>query len=232
MSQKKHRKQQKTKKVVKGKHIMTIPELRRAFEHVEAFVEIHASMPKQELIQAFQKEWRLTFKKEVDEEGAKAYVEHALAEIPKKHPRHRRHHGGAVPLAGAPLLGNETRPGLYISPGVDQGSYAQVPAYVDKGFWNSEQARDYDPVAGQTHYVTRTPMGMGSNQAGGSRNKTKKRSQKGAGLLSVLQQTLFNPFMGGDVPSSPLKDAGSYVNATGMPPSPDASQRNPPYRTV
>ena len=230
MSQKKHRKQQKTKKVAKGVHVMTIPELRRAFEHVEAFVEIHASMPKQELVKAFQKEWRLTFKKEVDEEGAKAYVEHALAEIPKKHPRHRRHHGGAVPLVGAPLMGNEVRPGVYTAPGVDQGSYAMVPAYVDKGFWNPEQARGYDPVAGQTHYVTRTPMGMGSNQAGGS--KTKKRSQKGGSVMSVLQQALFNPFMGGDVPTSPLKDAASWWNVTGMPPSPDASQRNPPYKTV
>jgi len=207
---------------------MTIPELRRAFEHVETFVEIHASMPKQELVTAFQKEWQLTFKKEVDVEAAKAYVEHALSEIPKKHPKHRRHHGGAVALQGAPLLGNETRPGLYISPGVDQGSYAQVPAYVDKGFWNPEQARDYDPVAGQTHYVTRTPMGMGSNQAGG----TRKRKQNGGSLLSVLSQAIFNPFVGGDIPSSPLKDAGSYLNATQMPASPDASQRHPVYKTV
>ena len=232
----KNRKQQKTKKAkkaaVKGKHIMTIPELRRAFEHVETFVEIHASMPKQELVQAFQKEWRLTFKKEVDEEGAKAYVEHALSEIPKKHPKHRRHHGGAVALQGAPLLGNETRAGVYTSPGVNEHSYAQVPTYVDKGFQNPEVARSYDPVVGQTHYVTRTPIGMGSNQAGGSKTKTKKRKQGGGSFMSVLAQTVFNPFAGSDIPSSPLKDTGSYLNAIQLPESPDASQRHPNYKTV
>jgi len=230
------KKQRKTKKAA-AKHIMTIPEIRRAFEHVETFVEIHASMPKQELVAAFQKEWRLTFKKEVDEEGALAYVEHALAELPKKHPKHRRHHGGAVPLAGAPILGNETRPGLYISPGVNQGSYAQVPAYVDKGFWNPEQARDYDPVPGQTHYVTRTPMGLGSNQAGGSNNKKTRKQKKmqqqtGGDLGSDLRQMIFNPFASSPPPTSPLKDVGSYLNATPLPPSRDASQRHPNYQLV
>jgi hypothetical protein len=166
----------------------------------------------------------------VDEEAAKAYVEHALSEIPKKHPKQRRHHGGAVALGGAPLLANDTRPGLYISPGVNQGSYAHVPAYVDKGFWNPEQARDYDPVPGQTHYVTRTPMGLGSNQAGGTRSRTRKQ-QKGGSLMATMAQMIFNPFMGADVPSSVVKDAGSYLYAKEMPPSIDASQRHPVYKT-
>jgi len=228
------KKQRKTKKAsTKAKvHIMTIPEIRRAFEHVETFVEIHASKPKHELVTAFQNEWRLTFKKEVDEEGAKAYVEHVLSELPKKHPKHRRHHGGAIPLSGAPILGGETHPGVYIAPGVNQYSYAQVPAYVDKGFWNPEQARDYDPVPGQTHYVTRTPAGLGSNQAGGSSKTRKQRKLAGGGLWSDMRQMVFNPFMSSDPPPYILKDIGSYLNATGMPPSPDASQRHPDYKTV
>jgi hypothetical protein len=55
------------------------------------------------------------------------------------------------------------RPGIHISAGVDTGSYAVVPDYVYKGFWNPEIAQQYDPVPGQTAYVTRTPAGMGSN---------------------------------------------------------------------
>jgi len=227
------KKQRKTKKAsAKAKvHIMTIPEIRRAFEHVETFVEIHASKPKHELVAAFQNEWRLTFKKEVDKEGATAYVEHVLSELPKKHPKHRRHHGGAVPLSGAPLLGGETHPGVYIVPGVNQYSYAQVPNYVDKGFWNPEQARDYDPVPGQTHYVTRTPMGLGSNQAGGAKTrKQKKQTQQGGGLGSIMNQFVFNPFASSPSPTSPLKDGYSYLNATELPDSPDASQRHPSYQ--
>jgi len=202
---------------------MTIPELRRAFEHVETFVEIHSQMPKKELALAFQKEWRLTFKKEVDEESAMAYVEHALAELPKKHPKHRRHpmRGGAM-LQGAPIL-QDTRAGVYTVPGVNEHSYAQVPAYVDKGFWNPEQARDYDPVAGQTHYVTRTPAGLGSNQAGGRR-----RTQKQRGGMAALSEMAFKPITSTSPPST-LQIVQSYLNATGVPPSPSASQGTVPY---
>ena len=222
------KRQRKTKKASTKVHIMTIPEIRRAFEHVETFVEIHASKPKHELVAAFQKEWALTFKKEVDKEGATAYVEHVLSELPKKHPKHRRHHGGAQPLSGAPLLGGETHPGVYIVPGVNQHSYAHVPNYVDKGFWNPEQACDYDPVPGQTHYVTRTPMGLGSNQAGGAKTR-KQKKQQGAGLGSDMRQILFNPFVSSPAPTYPIKDAASYLYATDMPDSPAASQRHPNY---
>lgn len=228
MAQKKTQKTKKQKqkqKQTQSGHIMTIPELRRAFEHVETFVEIHSQMPKKELAQAFQKEWRLTFKKEVDEESAMAYVEHALAELPKKHPKHRRHpmRGGASPLEGAPIL-QDTRPGVYTVPGVNEHSYAHVPTYVDKGFQNPEQARDYDPVAGQTHYVTRTPLGLGSNQAGG-RRRTQKQ-QKGG--MSALSEMAFNPIPSSSPPST-LQIVQSYLNAKGVPPSPSASQGTVPY---
>ena len=222
------KKTQKAKKAKQSGHIMTIPELRRAFEHVETFVELHSQMPKKELAQAFQKEWRLTFKKEVDEESAMAYVEHVLAELPKKHPKHRKHsrgamRGGASPLEGAPIL-QDTRPGVYTVPGVNEHSYALVPTYVDKGFQNPEQARDYDPVAGQTSYVTRTPFGLGSNQAGG-RRRTKKQ-QKGG--MAALSEMTFKPIPSSSPPST-LQIVQSYVNATGVPPSPSASQGTVPY---
>ena len=226
----KHHKQRKTKKAKakSGRHVMTIPELRRAFEHVETFVETHSKMPKKELIEAFQEEWRKTFKKEVDTASAEAYVDHALHEVAHKDPRHRRHHGGAYQLEGAPIL-QDTRPGVYIVPGVNEHSYAQVPAYVDKGFQNPEQARDYDPVMGQPHYVTRTPIGMGSNQAGGRR--TRKRKQEGGNLMSTISQFLFRPPMAAEPPSNPMNDAVSYGMALPLPPSPDASQRHPQYKS-
>jgi len=218
---------------------MTIPELRRAFEHIEEFVELHHTVPLNTLVGQFQKEWTKTFYKEVDRESAKAYIEHVLSQLDHKNPKHRKHYGGAMALTGAPL-DYTTRPGLYITPGVDQGSYAVVPKYIDSGFWNPEQARDYDPVPGQTHYVTHTPAGLGSNTVhfGGGRKKTQKqrkqqRQQKGGDFLGDMvvaaKQFLFNPQVATAPPPTAIDDAIRGMRGQELGPSPDASQRGPNY---
>jgi hypothetical protein len=222
------KKQQKQKQA-----IMTIPQLRKAFEHVETFVEIHCKKPEKELVKLFQEEWKKTFKKEIDTKEAEAYVAHALEIIHQKHPKDRKHSGGAMALTGAPIL-QDTRPGLYISPGVNQGSYAQVPAYVDKGFWNPEIGRYYDPVPGQTTYPSATPYGLGSNAfTGGSRkNKTKKnknKSQKGGTILGAVNQFLFRPTFSTQPPPSLLDNVTSAAMAKTLPQSPDPSQTRIPY---
>ena len=234
----------KTKKAKKGEHhdgIMTIPELKRAFEHVEEYVELHHTVPLTKLVPMFQEEWKRTFYREVDRGSAKAYVQHALKQLEHKPHKERRHYGGAMALTGAPL-DYTTRPGLYITPGVDQGSYAVVPKYIDSGFWNPEQGRDYDPVAGQTHYVTRTPEGMGSNAVhfkGGSRQsqsggkKTLKRKQRGGDFLNDLyvaaKQAIFNPQVATVPPLNPIDDGIRMFRGLPVGPSPDASQRGPNY---
>lgn len=232
----KKRPTKKSKKTESSKTIMTIPELRRAFEHVEEFVEIHSEQPIETLVSHFQEEWKKTFRKEVDKGSARAYVEHALSQLKAKNPKHRKHYGGAMALSGAPL-DYTTRPGLYITPGVDNGSYALVPKYVDSGFWNPEQGRDYDPVPGQTHYVTRTPEGLGSNAVhfgGGKRVKgTRKRKQSGGDILgtmaTAIKQAFFAPQFATEPPPSFADDAirGMRGQSVGM--SPDASQRHPNY---
>jgi hypothetical protein len=235
----KTKKANKTKKASKTVHdsIMTIPELRRAFEHVEEFVELHHTVPLDKLITQFQAEWQKTFHKEVDRGSARAYVEHVLSQVEHKKPKHRRHYGGAMALTGAPL-DYTTRPGLYITPGVDQGSYAVVPKYVDSGFWNPEQARDYDPVPGQTHYVTMTPAGMGSNEVhfkGGSLGKGKRKSRKQQGgdflgdMFTAAKQLMFNPQVATVPPLNPLDDTVRVFRGLPVGPSPDASQRLPNY---
>jgi hypothetical protein len=182
-----------TKKRQTKSSVLTIPELRKAFEHVETFVELHCKKPKAVLVKLFKEEWKKTFKKQIDTKEAEAYIENELQAIHHKKPHQRKHSGGAMALQGAPIL-SETRPGLYISPGVNQGSYAQVPAYVDKGFWNPEIGRQYDPVPGQTHYPDATPYGMGSNKAlvGGTRRK-KKNQQKGGDVLGAIGQFFMRP---------------------------------------
>jgi len=208
---------------------MTIPELRRAFEHIESFVEIHCHKPKDTLIKEFRQEWVRTFKKEVDAVSAKAYVEHILDQVKHKKPHERRHAGGAMPLTGAPVSYNDTRPGVYISAGVNEGSYAQVPAYVQSGFWNPEQSHSYDPVPGQTAYVTRTPAGMGENTVkfgGGG----KKKKQQGGDLVSdmgtAITQALFR-LPASVPPANPLIDAQSAWNGRAMSSSPDATYQGP-----
>jgi len=209
-------------------HIMTIPQLRKAFEHVETFVELHHKKPHKELVSLFQEEWKLTFKKEIDAKEAEAYVDHALSEIQHKNPKDRKHSGGAMALTGAPLL-SETRPGLYISPGVNEGSYAQVPAYVDKGFWNPEQGRSYDPVPGQTHYPSATPYGLGTNRVSGGSKKNTRKKQKGGGFLD---QFFMRPVFSYDPPPSFLDNVTTGAMAKLMPQSPDPSQTQTPYKST
>ncbi len=241
-SSKKSKRHGKTKKARKSNQshdgIMTIPELKRAFEHVEEYVELHHTVPLNKLVPMFQEEWKKTFYREVDKGSAKAYVQHALKQLEHKPKKERRHYGGAIALTGAPL-DYTPRPGLYVTPGVDQGSYAVVPKYVDSGFWNPEQGRDYDPVPGQTHYVTRTPEGMGSNAVhfGGSRNRTQKqrqqKQQKGGDFLGDMwvaaKQAIFNPQIAMVPPPNPIDDGIRAFRGLPVGPSPDASQRGPNY---
>jgi hypothetical protein len=222
----------------KEKDVLTIPELRRAFEHVENFVVANMMMPRKELVEAFQKEWHLTFHKELDRADAEAYVDHVktMHKVTEAMTRKRRHSqkGGAVaPLAGAPL-DYTTRPGLYITPGVNQGSYALVPAYVDKGFWNPEPAHSYDPVPGQTRFPTLTPAGMGSNLVGGVRKaqKGRRRTLRGGATfldagLTAGKQLLMRPIPSSQPPSA-LQDAQTAAFGQPLGPSPEASQ--PAYR--
>ena len=230
---KKRTQSQKANKGVSHDGVMTIPELKRAFEHMEEFVELHHTAPLNKLIPMFQEEWQKTFYREVDRESAKAYVQHAIQQLKHKPRKEQRHYGGAIALTGAPL-DYSTRPGLYVTPGVDQGSYAVVPKYIQSGFWNPEQARDYDPVPGQTHYVTQTPQGLGSNTVhfgGGKKKRTRK--QKGGDFLGNLfvaaKQALFNPQVATVPPPTVADDAVRGFRGLPLGPSPDASQRSPNY---
>ena len=218
---------------------MTIPELRRAFEHIESFVEIHSHKPKETLIKEFRQEWVRTFKKEVDAVSAKAYVEHVLEQVKHKKPHERRHSGGAMPLAGAPVVYDSVRPGVYISPGVNEGSYAVVPAYVQSGFNVSvpEIARQMDPVAGQTAYPIRTPAGLGSNAVSFGGGKKKKKQQSGGNLTDIgtaITQALFRIPPPTVPPTSVITDIQTSIKGQELPPPRDStyetrSNQGPPY---
>jgi hypothetical protein len=214
-------------------HIMTIPELRRSFEHIETFVHQHKRS--KDLVKMLQEEWLKVFKKKLDKESASAFVNHTVKESGQS--------GGGGQLTGA-SLDYTMRPGLYISPGIDQGSYARVPNYVSSGFWNPEPGQSYDRVIGQTVYPDRTPAGMGDNtviglkMAGGSGNssrKTKKNKRKQSGgdplrtLGTALNQFLFRP-IDSTIPPSIAQDALTASKGESLGPSPLSYQNKLDYQ--
>ena len=179
---------QKTRKrKYKNEGAMTIPELRRSFEHIESFIDDkqNSREPKDKIITEFRKEWEKVFNRELDKKSAEAFVEHSVKY--KKTSRRKtlkKHRGGAEPLQGAPL-DYTTRPGIYIQPAaIPPNAYGNILEYVSKGFWNPEPAQQYDPVPGQTRYPTTVPEGMGDNtvQKGGKKlrkNETRKLRRGG-----------------------------------------------------
>jgi hypothetical protein len=223
------KKQSKKGKQSKSKsHIMTIPELRRSFEHIETFVHQHKRS--KDLVKMLQEEWLKVFKKKLDKESASAFVNHTVKESGMI--------GGGSQLTGAPL-DYTTRPGLYISPGINQGSYAQVPNYVSSGFWNPEPGQSYDRVIGQTVYPDRTPAGLGDNtviglkMAGGRKTKKNKRKQTGGDPLrtlgTALNQFLFRPVQSTIPPSIP-QDVLTASKGESIGPSPLSYQNKLDYQ--
>lgn len=209
----------------KNEGIMSIPELRHSFEHIEEYVttmlikgESHS-----DLVKGLRKEWRGVFHKELGKKEAEDYIEH-LRSV-KKHTKRKtlRKSGGAAPLSGAPL-DYTTRAGLYPAPGEGYGIYTK---YVNDGFWNPQPARSYDNVPGQTHYVTNVPKGMGDNTVSfkGGKRRTLRR---GGGLFNTVGQLFTRPISGSSPPNI-MFDAQTAMHSDNLGPSPDQVQRQPDY---
>jgi hypothetical protein len=138
-----------SKKSKKGSHALTIPELRRSFEHIEHFVDekIHSNESKDKIVRDLQKEWYHVFVKELRKKSAEEFVEERMKQC-KMTRRHRtlRRKGGSSALAGAPL-DYMTRQGVYLAPGSIPTNAGHLPLsdgkesvfgsfvnYVSKGF--------------------------------------------------------------------------------------------------
>lgn len=217
--------------------VQTVPELRRAFEHIDAFAKTLIKKPTAEAIHEFQTEWKRTFYRAITADSAKAYVDSMRhSESPAKKTRRLRHRGGSA-LEGAPL-DYQTRPGVYIQPaGLNEQSYAHVPAYIASGFWNPAMAHRYDPVPGQTRYVTQTPPDMGSNLVKGGGKKEMRKSRRlrgGAALLNqafstdMLSQAI-SRVMPATIPPAPLQDAMTAIRGEQLGQSPDPTQTRHQY---
>jgi len=201
------------------KGIASIPELRRAFEHIEEVVDrkVKQKVPTEEISKELRKEWHGVFFKVLDKKSADAYVEERMSQkgrrVTRRARRSSRSKGGAQAIAGAPL-DYMTRQGVYLAPGQIPTAQGHLPLssgapsafgsyvqYVDKGFWNPEPGQSYDPVPGQPPWPV-VPAGMGSNLVKGG----KRALRRGGSLQSVLAQIGTRP-ISASVPAGVLQDA-------------------------
>ena len=201
------------------KGIASIPELRRAFEHIEEVVDrkVKQKVPTEEISKELRKEWHGVFFKVLDKKSADAYVEERMSQkgrrVTRRAHRSSRSKGGAQAIAGAPL-DYMTRQGVYLAPGQIPTAQGHLPLssgapsafgsyvqYVDKGFWNPEPGKSYDPVPGQPPWPV-VPAGMGSNLVKGG----KRALRRGGSLQSVLAQIGTRP-ISASVPAGVLQDA-------------------------
>lgn len=156
----------------KEEKAMTIPQLRKAFTHIESFV--HKTDYD---IEAFRKEWKKVFGKAVTEENARDYLEFMKGtEKPMQQ-------GGSAPIDYT------LRPGI-------AGPYGNFPPYVANGFGFANHD-SFRLGCGYEDISPRVPASLGSNlvtAGGGSikkRGKTRKqKKQKGGALFPPLSAAL------------------------------------------
>lgn len=222
----------KTRKSKQG--IMTIPALRKAFEHIETATQdlvSHSSLSTAQKVEHFQKLWKKTFYRDIDKKAAEAYLQ-VMVKSGKKKSKTRRFRGGSQPLAGAPL-DYTTRPGIY-------GAYGVFPAYVDSGFrfYNDINNDSLTLQCGKENITPKIPADMGSNkvsQSGGSkrrRRSTQRKSRKGRKSSKKTMKggaaVTLNP-LPLSTPTTLINDMQSAWNAQKLPASPAAATATPPY---
>lgn len=216
---------------------MTIPQLRKSFDHMERYSTtlLHRSKGKDMVAKrrAFQKEWLRVFKRPVDDKAADAYL---MFESKRSGSRKHRQNGGAA-LAGAPL-DYTVRPGL-----VQEGPYAAFPAYLDKGLDAYATKFNQDSISSQCGHVDTTPKisaDMGSNevsQKGGRRNRSRRMRKQMGGFPTISEFATalsFRPLLASN-PTTAMFDAQMAFKGTQPPPSPATNTANPgymPYKPV
>jgi len=176
-------------KTSKRSGAMTIPELKRAFDKVEAKVQSMRSLSMSEQIKQFQETWKEIFGREIEKSAAEAYLKVKMSEKSKKMTRKSKKtmKGGAAPLAGAPL-DYQTRPGI-------DGPSVSYPAYLSAGLAGYDKFNQfaYKADCGVKDITPSLPAGLGSNQAGGS-------------IPSTFFQDVATAYSGAPLPSSPAPE--------------------------
>lgn len=175
-------KQTRKQKLDKG---MTIPQLRRSFEHMQDFIrKTEYSLDK------FRDEWKKVFHKDVSKSAAQDYLSYM---------KERSSATGTKQEGGMAPLDYQLRPGV-------EGTYGQFPSYVSGGFGFANHD-SFRMGCGVEDISPRIPATMGSNlviKGGGKkkRHMTKKRKQQKGGaafpmpsLSSVMSEFMQRPIL-------------------------------------
>lgn len=160
---------------------MSIPQLRKAFDHIETFTAgvLSRESDTTKRRKAFQAEWMKVFHRPVDDKAADAYLQFESKKQKHKKTLKRKGQRGGAALGGAPL-DYSTRPGIY-------GVYGEFPQYISGGFATFGDAtnkmaiqEDCNSAAAAAKFqAPYTGFGAASlAQQGGARKKSRK-SKKG-----------------------------------------------------
>jgi hypothetical protein len=184
----------KTDKVAKS-GVLTIPQLRKAFDHMDKVVESLRKVAKHSFSDAvvtYREEWRKTFKRDLSPADAAAYLKFRFGMKRSAHTRRSKTRGGGgLALAGAPL-DYMTRPGV-------SGVYGQFPTYQTQGldrYYGSAISADCGKPNG---FPT---DGSAASQAGGS-----------------ITDALFRPILNGAPPGAPYTQMMEMKGVTPFPTS-------------
>jgi len=144
----------KTKKV--QSKALTVPQLRKAFEKIDMETrKIIAKHPINESsVLEFQKTWKATFHKTIDDSTAKSYLElQTKSKKQKKKRETRKQRGGSAPVD------------YMLRPGID-GTHGNYLPYVSSGlsFYNSINNIAMDSDCGKVDITPGISADMGSNK--------------------------------------------------------------------
>lgn len=176
---------------------LSVPELRRAFEHIDRFVDTKVMrLSEKEGVEAFRKEWKKTFG-QISEKAAKDYLQYMRSTSTSS----RKQKGGAVTVLSPASLGYDMRAG--------EGG-PSVPPYVAGGL---ALPADSQITASRGAEFPLPAADTGSNawtaQKGGKRKTRKGRKQAGGALPAfgtALAEFVSRPF-GMSAPSTPGQDS-------------------------
>lgn len=207
-----------------GAGILSIPQLRKAFEHIqEKAIEYAQGAIDKKSIDSFMSEWKRAFGKSITEESAKTYLEHIKEmKLTKKRTLKastRKQRGGAAPLD------YQTAPGIY-------GTYGNFPAYVASGFEVGVPRISQLEGWGRVDTTPIVPRDIGSGMINPLKGGGKRRST-GATKTRRLRPRRSRGMKGGDRillstnPTSVIADGVSYWRGQSLPPSPSPIDQGP-----
>ena len=222
------------------KSSMTIPQLRKAFDHIESYSLMLLKREKDatKRRKAFQDEWMKVFHRTIDEKAADAYLQFEAKKSKGK--GHTRRMKGGAALAGAPL-DYSTRPGIY-------GVYGEFPQYIASGFSTFGDATNKMAIqegcnsAAEAAKFQAPYTGFGApsllSQKGGKSRKHKKGGKKtrkqrgGAPSFGEFASALtFRPLTASAPPSQLYTNMMEWKGAEPYP-SPLANTGTPPYQSI